>query len=191
MEMLGACVRFSMSGRPRPTESAVESRLIDWLHVASAAAFVAPLQAAPTLPTMHVPLVPEHWPLTEVTLCPAFGYYQSAKLVAPVAKSYDMRLMSVTSFCCPQRVPGSVVGGGPRLGSTEAGCGCEMSSQVSSPFTTGPGEPTEVATNGATFAMMPSSSMKVPSAPAGVAAGRMTSVARSGTFLMTLLPGAP
>ena len=40
MSTFGAWVRFSMSRRPRPTESAVESRLIAWEHWASAVACV-------------------------------------------------------------------------------------------------------------------------------------------------------
>ena len=63
--MFGACVRFSMSRRPRPTESAVESRLIAWLQSAFA------VHDAPTLPTVHVPLV--QTPVMLVVLKPALG----------------------------------------------------------------------------------------------------------------------
>src|SRR5262245_29561481 len=60
-----ACVRFSMSGRPRPTDSCVESRLIDCEHCPSFA------QLAPTLPATHVPVTQS--PPLDVTLNPALG----------------------------------------------------------------------------------------------------------------------
>src|SRR5262249_52263515 len=75
MSMAGAGVRFSMSRRPRPTESAPESRLIAWLQSASA------MHTAPTLPVEQKPSV--HTPATLVTLGPAFGKYQSVKLLPP------------------------------------------------------------------------------------------------------------
>src|SRR5262249_4066638 len=65
MSMFAAWVRFSMSRRFRPTESADESRLIACEQSASAA------QDAPTFPTEHVPEV--QTPVTDVTLRPAFG----------------------------------------------------------------------------------------------------------------------
>ena len=58
-----------------------------------------------------------------------------------------------------------------------------MSSQVSSPPTTGPGAPSEVFTNDAKDEMNPSSSMKVPSA--GLR-GRRTGM-RSGGELLSVL----
>src|SRR5262245_21209007 len=60
-----ACVRFSMSGRPRPTDSCVESRLIACEHCPSL------VQEAPTLPATHVPVTQS--PPLDVTLNPALG----------------------------------------------------------------------------------------------------------------------
>src|SRR6185369_5528063 len=65
MSMFAACVRFSMSRRPRPTESADESRLIAWLHCAAVE------QALPTAPTVQTPEV--QTPVTDVTLRPELG----------------------------------------------------------------------------------------------------------------------
>ena len=50
--MFAAWVRFSMSRRPRPIESADESRLIAWAAVAHPV-----LHAAPTLPAVQTPAV--------------------------------------------------------------------------------------------------------------------------------------
>src|SRR4026209_596940 len=47
MSVFAACVRFAMSRRPRPIESALESRLTDWLQAAALA------HEAPTLPTVQ------------------------------------------------------------------------------------------------------------------------------------------
>src|SRR5258706_10329710 len=61
MSMFAACVRLSMSRRPRPTESAVESRLITSEHCPSASDCekFAPPHGAPTVPAgngpVHVP----------------------------------------------------------------------------------------------------------------------------------------
>ena len=63
--MLAACVRFSMSRRPRPIESALESRLIDCVH------WLSIVHDTPTLPAEHVPIV--HTPGAVVTLGPADG----------------------------------------------------------------------------------------------------------------------
>src|SRR6185369_608231 len=60
-----ACVRFSMSGLPRPTESGVESSEIDWLQSASSA------HAAPTFPAVQAPAV--HTPGDVVTPRPEIG----------------------------------------------------------------------------------------------------------------------
>src|SRR5581483_12315353 len=87
MSTFGAWVRFSMSRRPRPTESAVESRLIACAQAASAVAWVwpDPPHAEPTFPAVHVPPDAfEHTPGALVTERPEFGEYQSVKLVLPV-----------------------------------------------------------------------------------------------------------
>src|SRR6266478_69199 len=80
MSTFAACVRFSMSRRPRPTESAVESRLIVSEHCPSASdceKFVPP-QGAPIVPTGNGPVqVPpagfEQCPGTPVTERPELG----------------------------------------------------------------------------------------------------------------------
>ena len=65
--MLAAWVRFSMSRRPRPIDSAVESRLIDWPQTLA----VLGVHAAPTLPVVQMP--PVQTPVTLVTLRPLDG----------------------------------------------------------------------------------------------------------------------
>src|SRR5262245_65414488 len=115
MLMFAACVRFSMSRRPRPTDSALESRLIDCEHDA------ALLHDAPMLPTVHVPDV--QTPDTLVTPKPLDGKYQSVKSVCPAKKLVTMRSMRVTSFSWPHTPPGSVVGGGPLFGTAPGGIG--------------------------------------------------------------------
>ena len=65
MSTFAAWVRFSMSRRPRPTDSAVESRLTDCEHSPFA------VHGAPTLPTEQKPAV--QTPVTEVTLWPELG----------------------------------------------------------------------------------------------------------------------
>src|SRR5262245_29533933 len=64
MSMLAAWVRFSMSRRPRPTESAVESSEIPTVQAPSL------VQGLPTLPVTQNPA--EHVP-ADVTLRPAPG----------------------------------------------------------------------------------------------------------------------
>src|SRR5439155_16978940 len=65
MSMFAACVRFSMSRRPRPTESAVESRSTACEHWPSV------VHAAPTFPTEQ--MLPAQTPAPVVTLGPAVG----------------------------------------------------------------------------------------------------------------------
>ena len=175
--MLAAWVRFSMSRRPRPTESAVESRLIAWLQLARRC-----VHDAPTLPTVQVPAVQT----------PAdAGHAQAARRVVPVGEvrcgrrrsCAVMRSMRVTSFSCPQHAAGQR---GRRRAvvraATAGGIGPSvMSCQVVRPPTIGAGRADRGGDERArSTATRPSSSTKLPRPPSAVAGGRIARLAEVG-----------